>query len=327
MTNGTLRLSSSGALATGNLNLSGGAVVEAGFADFTRTLGTGAGQVQFTGSGGFSASGLERNVNLGGGGTVIWNSGNFVPTGSALVLSSNYSDRKVTFQNDINLNSGLRTILVNDGAAAVDAELTGILKDTGSGGGVMKTGAGTLLLSTHATYTGTTQISGGVLRASATDVFAATTSFVLDDVAGASFDLNGFNQAIGSLAGGGSTGGGISLAGAVLTVGGNNSSTVYDGRVTGAGGLSKTGTGNFSLSAAQNYTGSTSVNGGGKLFVNGSLAAGSPVAVGGTGTLGGSGTVNALVTVAVGGSIQAGDVGNNGSLALRRSYLQRPRQH
>ena len=41
-------------------------MIELAAGDFTRGLGTGASQVQFTGSGGFSAFGGSRVVNLGG---------------------------------------------------------------------------------------------------------------------------------------------------------------------------------------------------------------------------------------------------------------------
>ena len=62
-----LRLSNIGALPTGsNLTLDGG-VVELAAGDFTRSLGSGPGQVQFTANGGgFAAVGANRVVNLGG---------------------------------------------------------------------------------------------------------------------------------------------------------------------------------------------------------------------------------------------------------------------
>ena len=62
---------------------------------------------------------------------------------------------------------------------------------------------------------------------------------------GATLDLGGFNQAIGSLAGAGVvTNSGGSLA--VLTEGGNNASTVFSGVIEDDGptGLTKTGAGN-----------------------------------------------------------------------------------
>ncbi len=313
---GVLRLASSGALSSNsNLNLSGG-VVELASSDFTRALGAGNNQVQFTASSGFSAFGAARNVNLGGAAaTVVWNSGSFVPTGSALVLSSTTSDNTVTFQNGIDTNGAVRTVQVDDGSADTDAVLSGAVSDSSSGGGILKTAAGTLSLTGSSTYSGTTQISGGRLLAGAANVFSSASAFTLDNTSGVSLDLNGNNQVIGSLAGGGTTGGNVSLGAGVLTTGGNNGTTVFDGVISGtSGGLTKTGSGSMSLTNAQTYTGATTVSGG-ALFVNSTLAT-SGITVGGGSTLGGSGSVSALTTVSSGGTILAGDVAGDGSLTM-----------
>lgn len=151
----------------GNLQLAGG-VLEIGLnTTFSRQLGTGSDQVQWTGDGGFSASGANRTVSLTNSsgtanGQLTWNAGSFVPTGNALVLSSAYADANVTLTNAINLGNALREVRVHDGSAAVDGTLSGSL--TGSGGGLIKTGDGTLNLTGSNTYTGATEIRGGALR-------------------------------------------------------------------------------------------------------------------------------------------------------------------
>jgi autotransporter-associated beta strand protein len=75
-------------------------------------------------------------------------------------------------------------------------------------------------------------------------------------------DLNGFNNSIGSLAGGGTTGGGITLGAGTLTIGGNNASTTYGGAITGTGGLVKTGAGRQILTGASSFSGETKMQGG-----------------------------------------------------------------
>ena len=78
-----LRLSNSGGLAgRSNLTLDGG-VVELAAGDFTGSLGTAAGQVQFTANGGgFAAVGANRVVNLAAARrTLTWGSGGFLPSG------------------------------------------------------------------------------------------------------------------------------------------------------------------------------------------------------------------------------------------------------
>jgi autotransporter-associated beta strand protein len=132
--------------------------------DFTRSLGTGPSQVQFTNSGGFSAYGANRIVNLGGASaTVTWGANYFVPANGRLYLSSNYANATVDFQNPLNLGSSVRTIMVGDGTATVDAKLTGTLSGSG---GLEKWGWGTLELTTANTYTGQTKVSMGILRLS-----------------------------------------------------------------------------------------------------------------------------------------------------------------
>ena len=156
------------------LTLAGG-MIGLGAGDFTRGLGTGADQVQWTGNGGFAAFGADRVVNLGGSGaTVTWAAGSFVPNGSALLFGyGNGSDTQdathtLDFQNPIDLNGGTRTITVNDGngnltAALIDATLSGgIVSGTGTGA-LTKNGGGTLNLTAAGTYTGQTFVNGGVL--------------------------------------------------------------------------------------------------------------------------------------------------------------------
>jgi autotransporter-associated beta strand protein len=73
--------------------------------DFTRSLGTGSNQVQWTGSGGFYASSYASyyTINIGGlatPSTLTWGQGGFVPSGSALVLDGSFN-----FENSINLGT------------------------------------------------------------------------------------------------------------------------------------------------------------------------------------------------------------------------------
>ena len=153
----------------GNLTLNGG-VLEIGVATtFSRQLGTGSDQVQFTGDGGFSAFGGGRTVSLtnSGGtanGTLTWASGSFVPDGKALLLSSAYADNTLTLTNAIALagtTSTTREIRVANGSAALDATLSGVLSGNA---GIRKTGDGTLNISATNTYSGPTVIEGGALR-------------------------------------------------------------------------------------------------------------------------------------------------------------------
>ncbi len=166
-----LRLSNSAALPGGtattstgsNLTLDGG-VVELNAGDFTRSLGTGPGQVQFTSNGGgFSAVGGNRIVNIGGNSaTLTWGSSSSLPDQAPLLLGTRAADSTLDFQNPINLldlGNGPHTVWVTAGAgtAAVNAKMSGVISGSG---GLTVTGAGALELTASNTYTGPTIITG-----------------------------------------------------------------------------------------------------------------------------------------------------------------------
>lgn len=233
---GGLLITQEGALGNGNLSLNSGGVLVLGSGDFTRTLGTGNGQVQFAGSGGFAAYGATRVVNLGGaGGTVTWGSSGFVPLGNALYLGSDSSNATVVFSNDINLAGASRTFWVNDGSAAVDAVLSGGL----SNGGLIKGGSGLLELNGTNTYAGETRIDGGVLRVSSAGALPNTSNLAFSQGGVLELGAGDFTRAIGTGAGQvrfvGS--GGFSAFGANRTVNiGGNGSVVTWGAVNSISG-------------------------------------------------------------------------------------------
>ncbi len=125
-------------------------------------------------------------------------------------------------------------------------------------GSIIKTGSGTATFSGVNTYTGTTTVNAGVLQAGVTSVanvsgaFGNNSAVTMANVAGATLNITGFNTQIGSLTGGGTTGGNVVLGAATLSVGGDNTSpAAYAGIISGTGGgLSKIGTGTLTLTAA-----------------------------------------------------------------------------
>ena len=128
-------------------------------------------------------------------------------------------------------------------------------------------GSGVVILSGAGlnTYAGTTTVDRGTtLRGGAANAFNAASATTVDGT----LDLNSFNQTIGSLAGNGS----VTLGSATLTFGGDNTSTLFGGTVSGTGGLTKVGNGGpFSSPGVNDYSGPTNVNGG-ALKVFGSIA-------------------------------------------------------
>lgn len=189
-------------------------------------------------------------------------------------------------------------------------------------GTVTKDGAGTVTFSGANTYTGATTVNAGTLKAGVASVanvsgaFGNNSAVSLANVAGATLDITGFNTQIGSLTGGGATGGNVTLGAATLTVGGDNSSpAAFAGTLAGTGTFNKIGTGTATLSGnSTGYTGAVAVNTGTLVLQNNNA-----VGVGTAGTTVSSGATLRLdggVTLANNGTLTLGGTGVGGAGAL-----------
>ncbi len=228
-----------GVLGNGNLTLNSGVFSFYWGTTYTRSLGTGASQVQIPGGeSGFGGAGTSApTVNLGG--SVVWGAlgegtatGYFNPSKFVLGDPDTTNAGVVTFSSSINLNGVTRTIVAPKGLSAGGnvSTISGVVSSTGAAG-LIKEGNGTLLLSTANTYTGNTTISGGNLR-------------IGHNTAGS---LNSGNYA-----------GNISIAS-----GGNlqiwsSAAQILSGTISGAGGLQKAYGGTLTLSGPNTYSGRTS---------------------------------------------------------------------
>lgn len=234
-------------------------------------------------------------------------SNNFTLSGNATIAAgdadgSTPSSDTVTLSGSFGLDS--YTLFVRGRGTGT---ISGVI--SGAGGITKIDNPGTWILSGTSIYTGPTTVSAGTLRAGAAaggQAFGNGSAVALADVAGVSLDLNGFSQTIGSLAGGGSTGGNVTLgANATLTTGGNNGSTSYAGVISGTGtsGLTKLGTGTQTLSGVNTYNGSTTIKAGTlKLGVAGSIASSQTIVVGDTGSSGAVLDLSEKTSFAIGGS-------------------------
>lgn len=159
-------------------------------------------------------------------------------------------------------------------------------------------------------YTAATFIGDGTAGAAATlkggGANALSASSTTTVTANSILDLNGFDQAIGALAGAGTVGNSGASA-ATLTANGNNSSTVFSGVIengNAATALTKTGIGSLTLSGTSTFTGATTVNGG-RLIVDGSIVSSSGIQVNAGGSVGGSGFLPSTI-IASGGALTPG---------------------
>jgi len=173
-------------------------------------------------------------------------------------------------------------------------------------GGFTKKGAGTISVNGASTYTGATNILGGtVLMASATATLGVNSAVSLANVADVALNLSSRSISIGSLSGGGASGGNVIMGSGTLTTGGNNASASFAGVISGTGGLIKNGSGVQSLSGANTYTGNTTINAGTLIVGVGGAGSIDSIVTVNAGTLGGSGQITRNVTI--GNSSGSGD--------------------
>ena len=204
--------------------------------------------------------------------------------------------------NVINATSSSAVVMNNaagyelvSGKINVDASstlaITSAIKDqanpTALASSITKTGDGAVILSGANTYSGATNIQAGSIIAGAANTLPSTTPLTINS--GASLQMNGNSQTVGSLSGAGS----VVLGTGTLTTGGTGASTEFSGAITGAGGMTKIGAGTFIISGANTYSGTTNINAG-SVILTGSTTSNTSIAAGAN--LLGSGIINGNVT-------------------------------
>jgi autotransporter-associated beta strand protein len=273
---GVLRLFNTTSLA-GGIGASGGTtaltindgVVELAANDFSRDLGAGASQFRITGgASGFSSHSGQHNVTINNDADqeVQWGSTHFTPT--ALVLNDTTANDRLVFQNRIDLNGAGRTINVN----ANIAEISGNIRTATGTAGLVKGGAGTLVLSGANTYNGTTTVNAGVLS-------VAAPANVPGYNASGNVVFNGGTVRVGVGGSGWTTGQVDTLLSNATKTGGAIGIDTSSGNLTqwtaftdggnfGALGLEKSGSNTLTLNQVNNYTGATILSGGTLEFKN-----------------------------------------------------------
>jgi len=206
----------------------------------------------------------------------------------------------INFTNAGNLaygTTGQTRTLILTGTSTDSNTLAATVANNGAGAtSLTKNGAGAWVLSGANAYTGATAVNAGTLEAGVASVagvsgaFGNNSAVTLANVVGATLDITGYDTQIGSLAGGGTAGGGVNLGAATLTVGGDGTNTTYAGVITSSGSpavsLVKTGGGALTLSAANTLSGGVTVNGGTLELTNADalgIGAGKPTVTLGTG--------------------------------------------
>ena len=236
-TTGALVIQGPGTLALSGSNLhSGGTTLANGTLQLNSSSALGSGL--FTIQGG-------TIDNTSGAPMVLANSqswaGDFTFTGSSNLTTA-----------DVSL-SGNRTVTTASGTLSVNGSVTG--------GGLTKSGAGTLVLAGNNSYSGSTSVTAGTLRLQGGVAIPDAGALILSNSAGVAVSIQN-SETIGSLQGGGLSGGSVSIAAnATLTVAETGNQT-FAGTISGAGNFTKSGAGTLTLANTMNATGGILISGG-----------------------------------------------------------------
>ncbi len=208
-----------------------------------------AGSTRTNNNNNYAAGTAFGNISFAGGAAAFTLGGNSITLNGSV---TNNSSNTQTINLSFNL-PGMSTFNSASGNLVQGGALSGI-------GGLIKEGSNLLALNNISnSYTGTTTVNAGTLRAGSTQAFGVNSAISIASSGGAVLDLNGFSNSVGSLSGGGS----VLLGTATLTVGGDNTSTTFAGNISGANGsLTKVGAGTLILTADNSINGVTTIQGG-----------------------------------------------------------------
>jgi len=99
----------------------------------------------------------------GAGATVSWGAADTGFNGQTLILGADSATHTVDLVNPLDLGTAARTVRGDDGSAATDGRISGVIGG-GVGGALVKTGTGTVELTATNTYSGGTTVTAGTLR-------------------------------------------------------------------------------------------------------------------------------------------------------------------
>ena len=214
-----------------NLKLNGGVLEWYWSGTFSRSLGSGAGQVQILGgASGFSENGATgMTVDIGGTTELVWGSTYFNPSTFILQADSAQAGSTLTLADGLDLKGDARTIAVNATTQSTWATINGVIRNTaGTPASLTKAGPGLQILNASSanTYDGGTTISAGTLRFLKRNLMPAVGDVAVQDGATLSVAVGGTGEWTTGLSGAGTIGG--LLAG----LGGQSGGTVsYSGNV------------------------------------------------------------------------------------------------
>ena len=249
---------------------------------------------------------FSGGVNVSLGNLVVGNN-NALGTGTATVGGGTLDVGSYT--------PSVASFAITSGSLTGSGKLTAATYGLGGGTVAGNLGGGTLTVTANSVLNGTSDATTVNLNAGALTLGSGGTRFTSNLVAvsgsaGAGLTLGG-NETFGSLAGAAN----VSLGGNTLSVGSANTSTVYTGTLSGAGGLTKVGNGVFTLANVNTYSGATNISSGTVIAsVAGAISGSSAITIGSVGSRGflvidDALTISSLTFTGSGGDIVNGSAG------------------
>ena len=306
-------------VASGNTDVFGGVIQDGGVAG-----GTG-GSLAMVGAGELDLTGVNLYTgptSISSGTLSLIGAGSIAASSDVAMTGGVFDVSKSTIAGGPSINGlagtggtvALGAQSLNITVAAGTDTFAGVFADGGVGGGTggtfTKEGSGTLQLTGASTNTGGETINAGTLAIGPGGNLGTGTLTINSS---GTFSLNGTSTTVTDVVGTGA----ITLGGNTLTVAApNGTADIFNGSISGTGGLTVAGAGSLTLAGASTFSGTTNVNFGSVLLLNNASALGASSIVN-SGLLGNaSSTYTAAIQgnfTQAGGGVLMERVGGSGS--------------
>ncbi len=217
------------------------------------------GTLRIENSGALGGTGSDTVVEDGG--TLEFAGGITVGGGESYTVSGSGAAGKASLWSAAGINEIDGAVDVGTSGASFGADAGATLRMDGNvsgSGDITYTGDGVVVVASPNSFTGdvTVDVGATIRYSDAGNRFVDTVGVTVNT--GALYDLFGFSDTIGSLAGAGD----VDLGSGNLTAGGTNVDTTFSGSMAGTGNFIKEGTGTMTFSGANTFTGELNITGG-----------------------------------------------------------------
>lgn len=204
----------------------------------------------FTFANALTLNGATLRIGGGGGKTIMW-TGPVTITGNSFIQCDG-STGGITLSGGVNIDGGTLSSAPNNTTNTISAPIagTGTVMASGFSNGILQLNAANSFSGAYRAALGTLRLGdANALQNGTLDMNAADSGTV---------NLNNLNAVIGALTGSRN----LALGNGSISIGNNQTDTIYSGVLSGSGSMMKIGNGKLTLSGANSYEGTTAVHAG-----------------------------------------------------------------